>query len=434
MPYGQTIALILFELGFGLKFNLVGSISISELFLMLYVPLSVLPKVRWREAAGLRHITVAYAVLLLAQAVSEAIVGNSVASSLKGMAVTVVSYLHFMFLVFFLSRRKALIIVLLLAQAARTALFSNIEEDMTMEDFVAGEGAVYLKFYGGTILAGTFLAVSIVLRNKYFPLAFAAIGMALIALGARSGGATALLSGLVAYLFAHPAMTLSKKALAASGIAVCIVAYASYAYYVSQVLSGNITSGNSWQIFLCKNPYNPLELLLVGRSEAWVGWQAFTDKFWLGHGAWAYDTTGRYWRMMLTFHEEMQASVHRRLNTGFLVPSHSVLIGSGVANGVMAMAAMAAIVGYFLRKGAMGLKGCSPSFRLVLAYQLLDTLWTVMFSPLSHFRLTMPIAFAIIFVLCGQGESRAKAPSATEAGNGATHGGPANQQQHTPWT
>lgn len=406
MSLSNALILLLFELGFGIKFNLIGVISVSELFLLLYVPLFVLPKVRWHEAASLKHITVAYVLLLTAQIVSEFMVGNSLQNSLKGLAITVVSYLHFMFLVFFLSRQKALIIVLIMAQVVRNLVFGTSVEEQSVEEMLQGQGATYLKFYVAPLLISAFLAVSAIYVRKSLPIMFALMGAVFILLGARSSGGMALTAGLLTFMLEHRALTFNKKALLLSSVVLCVVAYSFYAYYVSQVLSGNITSGNSWQLFLCKNPYNPLELLLVGRSEAWVGWQAFMDKFWFGHGAWAYDSTGRYQRMMLEMHDELQTMTRSQMSLHYLIPSHSVLIGSGMKNGIFAFLAMAIIIVYFTWKGMASFIKCDERNKLILIYTTLEMSTMALFSPQSHFRLTMSVAFAIIFILSKSTENK----------------------------
>ena len=90
MLYTRIIVILLFELGFGIKFNLIGTISISELLLLFYVPLFVLPKVKWDGTNDIKKITVAYALLLCFQILSEFMVGNDLPSALKGLAITVV--------------------------------------------------------------------------------------------------------------------------------------------------------------------------------------------------------------------------------------------------------------------------------------------------------------------------------------------------------
>lgn len=399
MPYKNIFIILLFELGFGLKLNIIGVISVSELFLLFYVPLFILPKVKWSGNTRFRKITAAYVILLSFQILSEFIVGNDAPSALKGIAITVVSYLHFMFLVYYLTQQRLLILALIVAQVTNSLVFGSTMEEMTAQDVLQGKAAVYLKFYAGPLICLIFLAFSIIYKNKNFPLLFSLLGIALIVLGARSSGGIALTTGLVTYMIEHRVFTYNRKALALSFIIIIAVGYSFYAYYVSRVLAGEITSGNSRQVFLCNNPYNPLELLMAGRSEAWVGWQAFMDKFWFGHGAWPYDSTGHYQRMMLAMQDGLSTFTRSQISYHFLIPSHSVLIGSGMMNGVFAFLSMGFIVFYFLKKGVQSFMRCDDRYKLVLVYYVINLLWTAMFSPQSHFRQSMPVAFAVIFII-----------------------------------
>lgn len=75
------------------------------------------------------------------------------------------------------------------------------------------------------------------------------LGVIFIVLGARNGGATALVSGFVTYVLEHRSLVANKKMLIASSIVLCIFAYGLYVYYVNSVLAGEITSGNNRQLF-----------------------------------------------------------------------------------------------------------------------------------------------------------------------------------------
>ena len=393
----KTIILLLFELGFGIKFHIIGEISLSELFLLAYVPLFVLPKVNWKSAKELRQLTWAYLALFVFQVISEYMVGNVLSNALRGLAITVVSYLHFMFLAYLLVRQKSLILMLVLSQIAMMLVFVTVFEEQSVEDILEGEAAVYLKFYLAPLTILVFLFASIIFyRHKNLTLLFSALGCLFILLGARNSGGMALAAGLITYMLEHRAFIRNRKRLWLSFAIACALGYGFYVYYVNQVLSGVITSGNSRQLFLCENPYNPLELLMAGRSEMWVGWQAFMDKFWFGHGAWPYDPSGKYQRMMYAMHDEMRKLP---LDTNYLIPSHSVLVGCGMMNGVFAFLAMAYIVFFFLKRGVLSFVRCEKAYKLVLVYYVFNLLWTTLFSPQSHFRLLMPIAFAIIFVI-----------------------------------
>ena len=396
MPIKTYLLIFLFELGWGIKFNIVGEISISELFLLVYTPF-IIAKIRWRKTKELKAITLAYSALLVAQTFSEVLVSNGLSSSLKGLAITVVSYLHFIFLFYYLTKDKRLILVIILSQIAMKLIFGTSLEEQSAEDIWAGEAATYLKFYIAPLTILIFLAISVIYKNRNFPILFSLLGIVFILLGARSSGGMALFAGMVAYLMEHKQLIPNKKALIAASVLLLLAGYGFYVYYVNRVLAGEITSGNSQQLLLCKNPYNPLELLMAGRSEVWVGWQAFMDKFWLGHGTWPYDTTGHYQRLMYTMHGKRL--VADQLSYHFLIPSHSVIVGCGMMNGIFAFVAMLYIVFYFLKKGFVGLGSCERKFLLVLAYYEYNLLWNALFSPQSHFRQTLPIAFAIILIL-----------------------------------
>lgn len=386
----SSMLLFLFELGWGLKLSIVGQISISELFLLIYVPLKILPNVKWRREKELFVITKAYVVLFCFQVLSECIVGNVLSNALKGLAITVVSYFHFMFLAVLLLRQKSLISVLILSLILRSLIWGTGLDAQRLVSIVQGEAVVYLKVYFAPLSLLISLYASIRLKYRNLPLLFSAYGLVLILLGARSSGGTAFLSGLLVYMMLH----VPRKRFCVIAFWTLIACYMLYVYYVNGILSGEITSGNSWQILLCKNPYNPMELLMVGRSEMWVGLQAFLDSFWFGHGAWASDSTGRYELMMQALH-----GVEEPLSHDYSIPSHSVIAGSGMMNGVFAFMAMGYILFFFIKRGWLSL-GCNDRrYQLVLAYYWIVLIWDALFSPQSHFRLSMPIAFAIIFTM-----------------------------------
>lgn len=392
----NILLIFLFELGFGIKFNIVGEISISELFLLIYTPF-IVSKIRWSKAKGLKKVTIAYILLLTIQIISEVLVGNGLSNSLKGLAITVVSYLHFIFLFYHLTKDKRIILVIILSQIAMNLLFGTSFEEQSAEDILAGEAATYLKFYIAPLTILIFLAISVIYKNRSFPILFSLLGIVFILLGARSSGGMALFAGMVAYLMEYKRLIPNKKALLVASVLLLLAGYGFYVYYVNRVLAGEITSGNNQQLLVCKNPYNPLELLMAGRSEVWVGWQAFMDKFWLGHGAWPYDTTGHYQRLMFMMHGERLTP--DQLSYHFLIPSHSVVVGCGMMNGIFAFLSMIYIIFYFLKRGFITLGFCERKYLLVLAYYEYNLFWNALFSPQSHFRQTLPIAFAIILIL-----------------------------------
>lgn len=397
-PINSYILIFLFELGFGIKFNIVGEISISELFLLVYAPF-IIAKIRWKNSTELRQITIAYIILFCAQILSEVLVSNSISSSLKGLAITIISYLHFIFLFYNLTKDKRLILIVILSQIATQLFFGTTFEEQSAEDILAGEAATYLKFYIAPLTILIFLAFSIIYNKPNMPILFSLLGIGFVVLGARSSGIMAVFAGMAAYLAEHKFLLANKKLLFWSCVILIIISYGGYIYYVNLVLSGRIVSGNSQQLLICKNPYNPIELLMAGRGDVWVGWQAFMDKFWFGHGAWPHDKTGYYQKLMYETSDKLFALTKDRVNYNFLIPSHSVIVGAGMMNGIFAFLAISYIVFYFLKKGFISFKKCERKYLLVLAYFVYNLFWNALFSPQSHFRQTLPIAFAIILVI-----------------------------------
>ena len=224
MSIKTCILLFLFELGFGVNFNIVGRISISELFLLAYTPF-IIARIRWLKAKELRTITIAYIVLLAAQIFSEALVSNGLANSLKGLAITVVSYLHFIFLFYNFTKDKRFILVIILSQIAMNLVFGTSFEEQSTEDILAGEAAVYLKFYIAPLIILVFLAISVIYKNRNFPIIFSLLGIVFILLGARSSGGMALFAGMVAYLMEHKNLIPDKKVLVIASLVLLAISY-----------------------------------------------------------------------------------------------------------------------------------------------------------------------------------------------------------------
>lgn len=392
----EKILLFLFEHGFYIKFNIVGEISISELYLIFTFPFWI-RKIKWGECKELKTITTMYVVLFLAQLTSEFFVSNGLASSMKAIALTVASYLHFIFLFLLLSKDLSLLVVLIIFQILAAIVLGSSFEGVSPDEVLAGEEAVYLKFYLAPLILNILILISLLYPRKTVAQLFVFVGLSIVVLGARSMGGIIAVCGIIAYLMEHKFLVRNKSLLVASSVIVLVVGYFFYVTYVNKVLAGEITSGNSKQIFRCNNPYNPIELLMAGRSEAWVGWQAFMDKPLFGHGAWALDETGKYTIMAYELHDEEFKGF--KPGVRYLIPGHSVVITAGLWNGAIAFIMMSAICLFFFIRGVRTLPKCDRRYILYLSASVIQLFWVALFSPQSHFRLSMPLYFASIFAI-----------------------------------
>lgn len=397
---GNKILFFLFGIGFAIKLNIVGSISLSELFLIVAAPFYVF-KINWKDKELFTVLTL-YASLFLFQLISELVVENSFVSAVKGLAITVVSFLHFSFLYRYLRKDLSLLPVLVISLAF-SQLITGPEEilkgaQFSVEDLTENIGSKLLKFYLAPIIINILLFFSLATRWRKFAFVLLAVGIVFILLGARSSGLILFLTGLIALAIEISPRWFTSWNLLKGFSVIALIGYSLYCLYASLVLTGKIDTGNSAQLLRCDNPYNPFELVLRGRAETWVGWQAFMDRFFFGHGAWAHDYSGYYLRMLSKVQQLNGTSVIVGEDT-YLIPAHSVIVGIGTSNGFFAFLAMAILICFFVKRGLTSLSKIPSKYRIVFLSFLSSLMWNAMFSPAAHFRQTLPIYCAGIFVL-----------------------------------
>jgi len=391
--FRYKLLLFLFELCFGFTFNIVGTISLSELFLVLTFFVYLTPKEN--RIPEIQKITLIYFILIFWQIISEMWVGNTLNNALRGIAVTVFSYLHFRFLFHFFLKDKKLILFALLGMLIYSIAFTNsivtdIDTDSDKYE------AVYLKFYLIPIITNALLVLSLIYSKRWIFIFFIATGIICIILGARSGGGIILLIGLSIW-FLTKERNFSRTRVIVGSIALLIIGYGLYCLYVKNILNGRITEGNSEQVAKLENPYNPMSLLLMGRSEVYVGMTAYLDEPTFGYGSWAPDPNGMYHYMLLLLHEDDEKKIYNL--TWDYIPNHSVLFGYAANNGTIALICILLLSTLFIKKGLSIIQKVPNRFRFVLLYSIISILWNTLFSPISFFRLDMCFNYAVILAL-----------------------------------
>lgn len=385
----NKIILILFELGYGIKFNLIGEISISEIFLIA-TSFFYIKKINFRKNKEIGRFTILYTLLIVIQIITEIAIDNNFNSAAKGIAINILSYLHIIFLYTYLKKSRSLISFALLGLILRFIIFGKDIESINIEDsaFIA-----LLKFTLVPILSYSLIFLASTTQKWKTEYIAITLGILLIILGARSGGGIIFMTGLLSYI-----KRASQQLHFANFKIVLIIAsvsiYTSYCFYVNQVLEGKIRSGNSEQLFRAENPYNPINLLMMGRSEVFVGYQAFTDKPWTGWGAWPKDPGMKYHKLQAKINNG-KYNIYNILYDE--IPSHSVLIGIGMMNGIFALFTMMLIFIYIIYMAKKTLK-TNDAYTYVTVAFLIDFIWTMLFSPQSAFRYVVPIEMAFILI------------------------------------
>lgn len=392
----EIILMLLFQIGFGIKFNFVGEISISEILLVAYFFLFYF-RDPMREEIEMRKLELCYFSLILVQCLMEFLAGNSLANAMKGIAITFVSLCYFYFLLKVFNRNLSLVI---------WALLGYFLEEYFMGKYVIGsitkalmgQDAVYMKFVLAHFLIDVGLIIALQLGKKASSQLFVCLGVYLIVCGARSRGMMCVLTGIITWVTSY-AINFNFRALIKPIIAIVLLGYGGYCIYVNRVLAGDITVGNNEHIHKIENPYNPAYLLMEGRSETFVGWIAFTDNPIIGWGAWKKDseTGNKYHKLQSTLGgDKIERKDFNEANIGTdVIPCHSVIIAYACYNGIFALILVCMILFSCIKYGIKAI-GKKDEHDLLLVYFIVSLCWNMIFSPQSHFRYTLPLSMAFM--------------------------------------
>lgn len=196
-----------------IRIELVGSISALDIFVLLYFGLYVMKNRglgAFRRDAEIVRLSKYFVVLLSVQIVSELIVENSLQNALKGIAVTLMCYVKFLFVLGLFFKSKSNIVYFLLGTFVANILFFRVndlfgfgEMDVELENMKTGEGLAmaYFKFKISPLInsAAVLLSVLAGFKTTKVAMSFIVVGVVTIVLGARSSGLILLASGVIPY-------------------------------------------------------------------------------------------------------------------------------------------------------------------------------------------------------------------------------------------
>lgn len=388
----NILIILLYAIGNQFEVEIIGRMSISDiatLLFFLYLPTNRRMVEKLTEDKDIIHISLLYFALFTIQVISETILSNGLENSAKALAVTILSYLKFIFLWLIVSRKKGNIIWLLLFTCIATILFKKSEYEVSYNDIINDNGAAYLKFYLGPLIGDILVLITLLYKKSTLYFVFIICGIIIIILGARSMGLIIFLTGIIA-LYVTIKKTTKRSTTFIWGSFLIISCYILYVIYVNTVLSGTIVSGNSSSQFKqIKNPYNPIEVLFMGRSENIASLAAISNSPWFGWGAWTNDVEYKYHILI----SRSKGEIFDKSKVDYkVIPTHSVILGAGVNNGVFAMLFTFLIIFFFCKRGTISLDK-NNSYLYLTIYSILLLIWHGLFSPVSLMRYSFPNYF-----------------------------------------
>lgn len=395
------ILMLFFQIGQGFSFNLVGTMNYGWILAIGYTLCFIFSSKLFR-IKEFRTVSKLYLCLLVLQIVAEYMAGNSLQNGMKGVAIDVISYMSFFFLVSLLIKDPKLIVWAIIGTVIRMLIFGK-ESDSSAEEALRGEDATFLKFYLGPLIVYCFLVISVFFRTKAFTYIYMFVGLVFVVAGARSLGLITFLTGMFVFVVRFKKTNVTAM-LKRYSLILLFAFYGLYVVYVYNVMNGNISAGNNVQLMNSQNPYNPLEIIKYSRTDAWIAIEEIADKPLWGFGSWADDPGFKYHIMM----SKMTNSI---LNIGALgnsvvLPAHSVILGKAAYNGIFVAIITFFIIFFFVKRG-FRLLNSNSIYMFIIMYFLYSLIWHSLFSPVGHLRDSFPLFFAFIWV-CWYYESNKK--------------------------
>ncbi len=390
------IFFFVYAIGNIINLQIIGTLTLTDLLIFILFIIQLIRGKVYKTICSERafqYITKLYITLFFIQFFTEILVNNEINNMLKGLAVTVFSFIKIPILWSIIIKEKNNILWLFLFTCIVNFLAIDNEDAVTAADVMSGESFSFFKFKIAPLIGEALVILTLIRKRSYDFILFIIAGIFCIVLGARSTGLMIFLTGATAFFFINN-KKIEKKVLIKWSIIGSIVCYGLFVVYVNAVLSGDIIGGNSsFQIRNARNPYNPLYVLLSGRTESPASIAAIADSPIIGWGAWAEDPNLKYHIIQMQFQDEKLDPSWGEVN---IIPAHSVVLQTGVNNGIFAMIVIFMIIYFFIKKGAISLNKNNPYLYLVL-YCIFQLIWNGLFSPLNHFRASFPIYFICCF-------------------------------------
>lgn len=336
-------------------------------------------------------------IILTIQILWIAFAQTTLIIQIKAVLITLSGLLFFLFYYYIFINRPTLLKWHLLGIFTSSFFFINVLAEVEGSDFGFWKFQLYPRIVSLIIL------ICICFSHKksiYYssPIILILLGTLGLTTGARSAGLSPFIAGII-LLFVLYKKNLSIRKINKSIITTILMMYLTYALlYVPNVLNGTITSGNSEQLKQIENPYNPLNLLMMGRTDAIVPFIAFLDKPLTGWGYFTPDPNLKYRHLMSTLTNDVKTISENIFYLKDLpIPGHSVVGYYACSYGIIVFILLCIFI---IRFSKFLLASLIFKDELVIyrVYIYIYILWNLLFSPISHFK-TLPGEIAILIAL-----------------------------------
>lgn len=376
-----------------------GEVSPSFLFILVTIPF-------WSKYIKLSRNSVQYKIALsifliaVVQMLWAPFANTTMFMQFKAILITTSGLIVFLFYSIVFKDNIKLIKWHVSGAFVASFVFVNVLAEIQGEEFGYWKFQVYPRIVSLVLMLYLFLCNKKMIE-KSAPMFFFLVGVLGLLTGARSSSLGVLFASIFSFLLQRSKkVSLSRvKYIVISGV-LCL--YGFYVlFYVPRVLDGKVDAGNSSQLVVVRNPYNPLNLIMMGRTDAIVPFIAFLDNPITGWGWMSSDPNGKYNKLFYQLRENVGLTnfdVDQNRTEKNYIRGHSVIGYYICSYGIVVLLLFIYLISSFFVPFYKSLvfRDEYMIYRLVLVSNIM---WNLMFSPCSHLKFGIPCSIAILLAL-----------------------------------
>lgn len=378
--------------------NLIGTFRLGELLVLTLYPFymkQILKAIRNREVLAIVGLGVLW---FISQGLSDLYNSTTMKNSLRGMGSIFLTMTTFLFFCGLYSRNPRQHLGTLLGACAGGVLSAGLLYRFDGNN--PGYAQNIWDFYVSGWAHPAFALFAFLFYRSHpwlvFPIGMA-YGLVANMYGGRSDGLVVLISTLF-FFYLWLQLTHSRGDLRysmRSGLMLCaLLLVPLFLLYVIYAQSGTLGKSAKVQIDLAKNPYNPIEVLLLARNESVIALDAIYEKPILGHGSWA--NPGHLRRLYLLKMREIYGASAPKKVVQDILPVHSVLLGAWVFGGLTGFAFWVYVIfRTFYLSNQLLITGSIDMTAIAVVY-VPYFCWHVLFSPNAFARFSWPMSMAFL--------------------------------------
>lgn len=317
-------------------------------------------------------------------------------TQLKGILITISGLLFFLYYYMVYKHNINVIKWGVLGTFTASFFFINILAEIAGGEFGMWKFQIYPRIVSGSILIYLWLCNKKWMQN-IGPLILIGIGMLGLTTGARSSGLTPLIAGTLVFILTRNTY-LSQKKIRFYALLGIYSIYGIYALiYVPGAINGTFSGGNTKQIKSLKNPYNPFNLIMMGRSDAVVPFIAFFDNPITGWGWSTDDPNWKYHKLIGSLRNDTKSIIEKDQALRKTIPGHSVWGYYSCSYGIIVFIAFLLIITKTWKLVYHSFIS-HDKYILYRVYCCIGITWNFLFSPTAHFK-WLPATLALVIVL-----------------------------------